>query len=166
MSIGVLCQHEGVVALHGTSLEARMYSQPGRRIAQFLSPGFDVCMHEIFASLCYGSTLVLRKDDNDPFSHLPDVDVAAINASVASSLDPSEYANLKYVSSTVTSYGFVTYGCQNRSISQGNQSPRKQQTNGLLVDNCSIPMVPPRYAIPTWCPNQLSLRRSIARCCW
>lgn len=60
-------------------------------------------MHEIFASICYGSTLVLRKDDNDPFSHLLDVDAAAINASVASSLDPLEYTNLKFVSLTVTS---------------------------------------------------------------
>lgn len=54
-------------------------------------------MHEVFASLCYGSTLVLRKDDDDPYSHLSDVDVIAMNATVAGSLDPSEYPNLRYV---------------------------------------------------------------------
>lgn len=54
-------------------------------------------MHEVFSSLCYGSTLVLRKDDDDPYSHLSDVDVIAMNATVAGSLDPSEYPNLRYV---------------------------------------------------------------------
>lgn len=86
-----------MVALQSGSLEARLHSKPGRRIAQFLSPGFDVCVHEVFASLCNGATLVLRKDDDDPFSHLPNVDVVAMNATVAGSLDPSEYPNLRYV---------------------------------------------------------------------
>ena len=93
----MVCEHQGVVALQSCSLDARLQSRPGRRIAQFLSPGFDVCVHEVFASLCYGSTLVLRKDDDDPYSHLSDVDVIAMNATVASSLDPSEYPNLRYV---------------------------------------------------------------------
>ena len=93
----MVCEHQGVVALQSCSLDARLQSRPGRRIAQFLSPGFDVCVHEVFASLCYGSTLVLRKDDDDPYSHLADVDVIAMNATVAGSLDPSEYPNLRYV---------------------------------------------------------------------
>lgn len=93
----MICEHQGVVALQSCSLDARLQSRPGRRIAQFLSPGFDVCVHEVFASLCYGSTLVLRKDDDDPYSHLSDVDVIAMNATVAGSLDPSEYPNLRYV---------------------------------------------------------------------
>lgn len=62
-----------------------------------MSTGFDVCVHEVFASLCYGATLVLRKDDDDPFSHLTDVDVVSMNATVAGSLDPLEYPNLQYV---------------------------------------------------------------------
>ena len=93
----MICEHQGVVALQSCSLDARLQSRPGRRIAQFLSPGFDVCVHEVFASLCYGSTLVLRKDDDDPYSHLSDVDVIAMNATVAGSMDPSEYPNLRYV---------------------------------------------------------------------
>jgi len=95
--IGVLCLHQGVVSLQSSSEEGRLHSEPGRRIAQFMSTGFDVCVHEVFASLCYGATLVLRKDDDDPFSHLADVDVVSMNATVAGSLDPSEYPDLHYV---------------------------------------------------------------------
>ena len=97
VTIGVLCLHQGVVSLQSCSVEGRLHSKPGRRIAQFMSTGFDVCVHEVFASLCYGATLVLRKDDDDPFSHLADVDVVSMNATVADSLDPSEYPDLDYV---------------------------------------------------------------------
>lgn len=97
VTIGVLCLHQGVVSLQSSSMEGRLHSKPGRRIAQFMSTGFDVCVHEVFASLCYGATLVLRKDDDDPFSHLADVDVVSMNATVAGSLDPSEYPDLDYV---------------------------------------------------------------------
>lgn len=99
VAIGVLCLHQGVVSLQSCSEEGRLHSEPGRRIAQFMSTGFDVCVHEVFASLCYGATLVLRKDDDDPFSHLADVDVVSMNATVAGSLDPSEYPGLHYVCS-------------------------------------------------------------------
>ncbi|KAK7540271.1 hypothetical protein IWX49DRAFT_507316 [Phyllosticta citricarpa] len=93
---GVLCEHGGVTAFH-SDLEVRLNSAPGVRIAQFLSPGFDGCVHEVFASLCYGATLVLRKEPENPFSHLGDVDVAMMTPSVAAGLDPSDYPNLKCV---------------------------------------------------------------------
>ncbi|RAL08588.1 acetyl-CoA synthetase-like protein [Aspergillus homomorphus CBS 101889] len=93
---GVLCEHRGVVAYH-SALETRLHSEPGRRIAQVLSTAFDGAIHEIFATLCYGGTLVLRKDDRDMFSHIRDVDVATLSPSVAAELDPNEFPNLEYV---------------------------------------------------------------------
>ncbi|KAK8157457.1 hypothetical protein IWX90DRAFT_324270 [Phyllosticta citrichinensis] len=93
---GVVCEHGGVTAFH-SDLEVRLNSAPGVRIAQFLSPGFDGCVHEVFATLCYGATLVLRKEPENPFSHLGDVDVAMMTPSVAAGLDPSDYPNLKCV---------------------------------------------------------------------
>ncbi|KAK6820191.1 hypothetical protein RU639_007482 [Aspergillus parasiticus] len=93
---GVLCEHRGVVAFH-SSPETTMHSAPGRRIAQFLSSGFDGAVHEIVATICFGGTLVLRKRDNDPFSHLTDVDVAFLNPSVAAYLSPADYPNLQYL---------------------------------------------------------------------
>lgn len=74
-----------------------MHSAPGRRIAQFMAPGFDGCVWEILATLSFGGTLVLRKRDNDPFSHLTDVDAAVLNPSVAAHLSPVDYPNLQHV---------------------------------------------------------------------
>ncbi|KAE8346096.1 hypothetical protein BDV24DRAFT_176994 [Aspergillus arachidicola] len=93
---GVLCEHRGVVAFH-SSPETTMHSAPGRRIAQFLSSGFDGCVQEILSTICFGGTLVLRKQDNDPFSHLTNVDVAMLNPSVAAHLSPVDYPNLQYL---------------------------------------------------------------------
>ncbi|KAH9864492.1 hypothetical protein J1614_010426 [Plenodomus biglobosus] len=93
---GVACAHSAVTAFHA-DLDVRLNSAPGVRIAQFLSPGFDGCVHEVFASLCYGATLVLRKEPDDPFSHLGHVDVAMMTPSVAAGLDPANFPNLKFV---------------------------------------------------------------------
>ncbi|OJD30965.1 peptide synthetase [Diplodia corticola] len=93
---GVVCEHGGVVAFHADP-EVRLNSGPGVRIAQFLSPGFDGCVHEVFASLCYGATLVLRTEPDNPFSHLGHVDVAMMTPSVAAGLDPADYPNLTCV---------------------------------------------------------------------
>lgn len=71
---------------------------PGHRIAQFLSPGFDVAMQEILWSITTGGTLVLREDDHNPFSHLSKVDTVMLTPSVAANLDPTEYPNLRDVS--------------------------------------------------------------------
>lgn len=78
--------------------ECRLHAAPGVRVAQFTATGFDCCVQEITASLSHGATLVLRKDPDDAFSHLGDVDVAMVTHSVAAELDPDEYRNLKYVS--------------------------------------------------------------------
>lgn len=94
---GVLIEHRSIVAFQET-LQNRLLSQPGHRIAQFLSPGFDVCLHEILSALCHGATLVLRTDDNDPFSHLKSVDTAVFTPSVAASMDPASYPEIKTVS--------------------------------------------------------------------
>ncbi|KAF1362625.1 acetyl-CoA synthetase-like protein [Lizonia empirigonia] len=93
---GVACVHGAITAFHATP-EVRLHSAPGVRIAQFLSPGFDGCVHEVFASLCYGATLVLRTELDDPFSHLCHADVAMMTPSVAAGLDPTEYPNLQFV---------------------------------------------------------------------
>ncbi|KAF9891445.1 hypothetical protein FE257_003911 [Aspergillus nanangensis] len=92
----VICLHRGMVALQSTE-ETRLYSGPGRRIAQFLAPGFGGCIHEVFSTLCYGGTLVLRKDDSDMLSHLNDVDSALITPSVAAEMDSSQFPNIHFV---------------------------------------------------------------------
>ncbi|KAL1622594.1 NRPS [Neofusicoccum ribis] len=92
---GVVCNHGGLTALHSEP-ECRLHAAPGVRIAQFLATGFDCCVQEVTAALSHGATLVLRKDPDDPFSHLGDVDVALVTPSVAAELDPAEYGNIKY----------------------------------------------------------------------
>jgi hypothetical protein len=64
---------------------------------QFLSVGFDGSMIEIFSALCYGTTLVLRTDNDDALAALRDVDIAVITPSAAEDLDPRNFPNLKYV---------------------------------------------------------------------
>ncbi|RHZ44670.1 nonribosomal peptide synthetase gliP [Aspergillus thermomutatus] len=95
---GVPISHKGLLALQSNP-EATMFSRPGRRIAQFMSPAFDYCANEIFSALLHGGTLVLR-DPSDPLSHLAKVDVATITPSVLSVLSPEDYSNLDMVYAT------------------------------------------------------------------
>ncbi|KAL7915494.1 putative non-ribosomal peptide synthetase SirP [Trichoderma velutinum] len=88
------------VALHNHSLLMvidddlnRMFSGPGRRHAQVYALGFDVVLVELFGSICYGGTLVL-KDPNDPLRHLKRVDAAYSTPSLLTALSPEEYPNL------------------------------------------------------------------------
>ncbi|KAL4770569.1 hypothetical protein BDW60DRAFT_223917 [Aspergillus nidulans var. acristatus] len=71
----------------------RINSAPGRRNAQLLSLGFDVVLVELFGSLCYGATLVL-KDPNDPFAHLKLVDATLATPSLLSACQPEDFPNL------------------------------------------------------------------------
>ncbi|KAJ5509891.1 AMP-dependent synthetase/ligase [Penicillium expansum] len=95
---GVPISHRGFLALQSNP-EATMFSCPGRRIAQFMSPAFDYCANEVFSALLHGATLVLR-DPSDPLAHLAKVDVSTITPSVLSALDPTEYPNLRMVYAT------------------------------------------------------------------
>ncbi|KAF2179233.1 BcNRPS1, nonribosomal peptide synthetase [Zopfia rhizophila CBS 207.26] len=92
---GVMCRHRGLVAFQ-SELEVRLFAQPGWKIAQFMSPGFDGSIHEIFSALSYGATLIL-KDRLNPFSHLKHADAAILTPSVANALDMEEFPNLKTV---------------------------------------------------------------------
>jgi amino acid adenylation domain-containing protein len=93
---GVICRHESLVAFQ-SSYGVRLCASPGRRIAQIMSPSFDGSIHEIFSSLSYGATLVLRRPSqhSNPFDHLKDVDTALMTPSLAKSLDPMKLSNLK-----------------------------------------------------------------------
>ncbi|PYI24559.1 acetyl-CoA synthetase-like protein [Aspergillus violaceofuscus CBS 115571] len=93
---GVKCLHRGLVALQSRE-EYRIFSQPGRRIAQFLSPGFGGCVFEVFGALCYGATLVLRTKDDDILSHLDQVDATILTPSVAAEMVPWQFPRIKYV---------------------------------------------------------------------
>ncbi|CAG7937810.1 unnamed protein product [Penicillium nalgiovense] len=93
---GVVVEHRSAVAFLSTQVN-RLHSQPGQLNAQFLSPNFDCSMQEIFGTLCYGATLVLRTDDDDPYSHIHAVDAIILNSSVAAELDPDDYPNLQIV---------------------------------------------------------------------
>ncbi|KAL1640184.1 NRPS [Diplodia intermedia] len=74
----------------------RLRSKPGQRNAQLLSLGFDCCVTEVFSSLLYGATLVL-KDVADPLAHLSKVDAIVATPSLVANLDPADYPNLKVV---------------------------------------------------------------------
>ncbi|CAI6337017.1 unnamed protein product [Periconia digitata] len=93
---GIVIEHRSLVALVG-SYKALFPNFQGARIAQFLSPVFDVAMHEILWSIASGGTLVLRTDDRNPFSHIGNVDTIMVTPSVAANLDPKEYSHLRYL---------------------------------------------------------------------
>ncbi|MCJ1394637.1 hypothetical protein MMC18_007517 [Xylographa bjoerkii] len=75
---------------------ARLHAGPGRRIAQMFSVGFDAVAAEIFGTLCYGGTLLL-KHPGDMLAHLRRAHGAMMTPSFASSIDPSEFQNLDTV---------------------------------------------------------------------
>ncbi|PNP56956.1 hypothetical protein THARTR1_02798 [Trichoderma harzianum] len=88
------------VALHNYSLLMvindelnRMFSGPGRRHAQVYALGCDVVLVELFGSLCYGGTLVL-KDPGDPLGHIKRVDATYSTPSLLAALSPEEFPNL------------------------------------------------------------------------
>ncbi|OJJ96433.1 hypothetical protein ASPACDRAFT_46595 [Aspergillus aculeatus ATCC 16872] len=93
---GVKCLHRGLVTLQSRE-EYRIFSRPGRRIAQFLSPGFGGCIFEVFGTLCYGATLVLRAKDDDMLSHLGQVDATILTPSVAAEMVPWHFPNIQFV---------------------------------------------------------------------
>jgi non-ribosomal peptide synthetase component F len=64
---GVLCIYKGLVAFQ-KDIEVRLFAQPGKRIAQIMSPAFDGSIHEIFSAINYGATLVLGCS-TDLFGH-------------------------------------------------------------------------------------------------
>ncbi|KAI1300938.1 non-ribosomal peptide synthetase [Xylaria venustula] len=87
------------VPLHNQSLlnflhtpQARLFTEPGRRISQLCSLGFDMVLVELFACLCFGGTFVL-KDPNEPFKHLKHVDAIVSTPSLLSALSPDDYEN-------------------------------------------------------------------------
>ncbi|RYP42068.1 hypothetical protein DL767_000580 [Monosporascus sp. MG133] len=55
--------------------------------------GFDIATLEMFGTLCYGGTLVL-KEHTDPFEHLKRVHAAIMTPSVLSACLPAEYPHL------------------------------------------------------------------------
>jgi non-ribosomal peptide synthetase component F len=92
---GVTLSNRGFLALQSTP-EGRMFAAPGRRVAQFMSPAFDVCTAEIFSTLLHGATLVLR-DPLDPFAHLARVNTASMTPSVLATLEPERFPGLEVV---------------------------------------------------------------------
>lgn len=92
---GVMCRHDSIVAFQ-TDLEVRLFSAPGRRVAQIMSPAFDGSLHEIFSTLSYGGTLVIG-DAADPFAPLNTADSAVLTPSIAKVLDPRDFPLLHTV---------------------------------------------------------------------
>lgn len=92
---GVMCTHRGLVAFQST-LDVRLFAQPGKRIAQIMSVAFDGSIHELFSALTHGATLVLPSGA-DPFSHLHCVDSCILTPSIARVLNPTDFPQLKWV---------------------------------------------------------------------
>ncbi|KAM0255919.1 hypothetical protein ACHAQJ_005320 [Trichoderma viride] len=95
---GIPTTNQSFLALQSNS-EATMFAAPGRRIAQFMSPAFDVCNVEIFSALLHGATLVLR-DSEDPYANLLKVNTAIMTPAVLSVLKPDEFPNIEIIYST------------------------------------------------------------------
>ncbi|KAG5983568.1 NRPS protein [Claviceps digitariae] len=89
---GIRVTHRATMS-HLSFEPARLHARPGRRHAQVFSPGFDVNIAEVFGTLCYGATLVL-KDPIDPFAHLSRVHATMITPSLLSVLSPTDLRNL------------------------------------------------------------------------
>ncbi|QKX59049.1 uncharacterized protein TRUGW13939_06179 [Talaromyces rugulosus] len=88
------------VPLHNQSIlmaidseSVRLFTEPGRRNGQVYSLGFDVVTVEIFGTLCYGGTLVL-KDPSDPLGHLNSVHAAYATPSLLAAFSPDDFPNL------------------------------------------------------------------------
>ncbi|KAI0408031.1 hypothetical protein F4802DRAFT_619244 [Xylaria palmicola] len=77
-------------------LAVRLFAEPGKRISQLSALGFDMALVEIFGSLCYGATLVL-KDHNNPFEHIKHVNAMVTTPSFLAALSPDEYPNIDTV---------------------------------------------------------------------
>ncbi|KID94794.1 non ribosomal peptide synthase, partial [Metarhizium majus ARSEF 297] len=89
---GIRVTHHATMS-HLSFEPARLHARPGRLHAQIFSAGFDVNIAEIFGTLCYGATLVL-KDPADPFSHLSRVHATMITPSFLSVLSSKDLQNL------------------------------------------------------------------------
>ncbi|KAI0856092.1 hypothetical protein F4860DRAFT_494353 [Xylaria cubensis] len=86
-----------MTVLNAISVPAlRLSAAPGRRISQLSALGFDMVLIEMFGSLCYGATLVL-KDPSNPFEHIKHVNAMVATPSFLSALTPDDYYNLDTV---------------------------------------------------------------------
>ncbi|GFF96675.1 nonribosomal peptide synthetase 5 [Aspergillus udagawae] len=91
----VQLQHKGILNVISQPV-GRLHSRPGQRNAQMLSLGFDCCIKEVFSTICFGATLVLKNPEN-PISHLARVDATMATPSLLATLEPIDYPNLKVI---------------------------------------------------------------------
>ncbi|KAM5480395.1 nrps5 single domain, non-ribosomal peptide synthase-like protein [Microsporum canis] len=89
---GVPLTHKGILNVISHE-DGRLCSIPGQRNAQMLSLGFDCCIKEVFSTLCFGATLVL-KDPENPIAHLARVDATMATASLLATLEPDDLPGL------------------------------------------------------------------------
>ncbi|KAL6235069.1 hypothetical protein BDW75DRAFT_251173 [Aspergillus navahoensis] len=139
--------HPPGVPLHNLSILnvirhsfVRLNSAPGRRNAQLLSLGFDVVLVELFGSLCYGATLVL-KNPNDPFAHLKHVDATLATPSLLSACQPTDFPNLDTIALAGEPCGMISTGtrlCPRQKVTIGRPLPGM---NGYLFNHrqCPVP---------------------------
>ncbi|KAI0126683.1 hypothetical protein BJ170DRAFT_671051 [Xylariales sp. AK1849] len=92
---GVVCTHRGLVAFQ-RDFEVRLRATVGTRVAQVMSMAFDGSIHELFSTISYGGTLVLRQE-GETFAHLKTCDSVILTPSIASVLSPEEFPCLKTV---------------------------------------------------------------------
>ncbi|KAF5975840.1 non-ribosomal peptide synthetase [Fusarium coicis] len=105
---GVQLQHKGILKVVAQP-EGKLYSRPGQRNAQMLSLGFDSCIKEVFSTICFGATLVLKDPDN-PIAHLTKVDATMATPSLLATLEPDDYPNLKAITVAGEAASQVTPG--------------------------------------------------------
>lgn len=131
---GVVCHYEGLVAFQ-KDVEIRLKAQPGVRISQVMSPAFDGSIHEIFSALSYGATLVLSHSV-DPFAHLASVHSAILTPSVAKTLEPEDFPQLRdlyLVGDPVPQYVNDNWALQKKLY---NMYGPTEATGGATIQKC------------------------------
>ncbi|KAF0715942.1 hypothetical protein As57867_003093, partial [Aphanomyces stellatus] len=92
---------KGVPVLHRGAVNVMMHMtmpgiRPGARAMQFMAIGFDVCQWEIWCTLSFGATLVLRS--SNVFDTISKVEIAMMTPTGLALLGhPDQYPNLKCI---------------------------------------------------------------------
>ncbi|TWU74046.1 nrps [Metarhizium rileyi] len=142
---GIPISNRGLLACQG-NLEGSFFASPGRRIAQFMSPAFDVCILEVFGTLLHGATLVLR-DRMDPYAHLTRSNTVAATPSALAVMDLDELPGIDLiVSAGEPLTGFVVNKFSTRALLYNAYGPAEctvLASVGRMLPGDSINVGPP-----------------------
>jgi len=94
---GVMIEHRNLFALMNNYIPK---IDENDRILQSMSPTFDGCLYQIFPSLCFGSTLVLWKDNISHAIKKEKISYTSITPSMIELFGPDDLIHLKKIITT------------------------------------------------------------------